>query len=133
MHENIVIWAEESYLIIFDGCLITYSKPEVLSFRKWNSFLYLDLDMVIRSILYKADLDPDPDPDLQKKRIPDIQKKWALYQNSLHELKTQMLTNLSVLISNMTIVFLNSSPKRPKSRIFSSKFRHSYFFAKLIN
>ena len=45
-HENIVTWAKRSYLIFFDQCLMTYSNG---SLRKWNS--YLDLDMVIRSIL----------------------------------------------------------------------------------
>ena len=33
-------------------------------------------------------MDPDPDLDLQKKRIPDLYKKRILYQNSLYELKT---------------------------------------------
>ena len=37
-------------------------------------------------------------------------------------------TNSRVLISNMTILFLNSSPKIPKSGISSSKFRHFCFF-----
>ena len=61
-------------------------------------------DIPVRiGILYKAD--PDQDPDLQKKWILEIQKKRTLYQNLLYELKDSFLTNLRVLISNMTIVF----------------------------
>ena len=36
-----------------------------------------------------------------------------------------------MLISNMTILFWNSSPKRPKSGIFGLKFKDSQFFIKL--
>ena len=43
-----------------------------------------------------------------------FRKKRTLYQNLLYELKTHFLTNSRGLISNMTIVFLNSSPKIPK-------------------
>ena len=35
-------------------------------------------------IIYKGDLDPDP--DLQKKGTPDLWKKGTLYQNSLYAL-----------------------------------------------
>ena len=35
-------------------------------------------------MLYKAELEPD----LQKKQARTFRKPWALYQNSLHELKT---------------------------------------------
>ena len=33
-------------------------------------------------------MEPEPDLDLQKKRIPDLYKKRILYPNSLYELKT---------------------------------------------
>ena len=39
-------------------------------------------------------------------------------------------TNSRVLISNMTILFSNSSPKIPKTGIFGTEFRHFCFFVK---
>ena len=44
--------------------------------------------------------------------------------------KDSFLTNLRVLISNMSIVFKNSSPKIPTSGIFGSKFKDFYFCPK---
>ena len=51
----------------------------------------------INGIIYKVDLDPDP--DLQKKRTRNLYKNETPYKNSLYKLKTH------VLISNMKIVF----------------------------
>ena len=44
--------------------------------------------------------------------------------------KDSLKANLRVLISNMTIVFYNSSSKVPKQGIFDPNFRHFHFFTK---
>ena len=46
-------------------------------------------------------------------------------------IKNLFVINSKVLISNMTIVSLNSSPKIPTQEIFNPIFRSFYFFTKL--
>ena len=68
------------------------------------------------SRLYKADLDLDP--VLQKKQTLDLFKKW----NLTILVKNSFLTNSSVLIANMKIVFSNSyQPKNIQIRLFRSQ------------
>ena len=81
-------------------------------------------------ILYKAE--PDPDPGLQQKWTLDLQEKRTLHQNLLYELKTHFLTNLRLLISNMTIVFLKSLPKNTQIRHFWSQIQVFLFFRKIL-
>ena len=81
-------------------------------------------------ILYKAE--PDPNPGLQQKWTLDLQEKRTLHQNLLYELKTHFLTNLRLLISNMTIVFLKSLPKNTQIRHFWSQIQVFLFFRKIL-
>ena len=58
---------------------------------------------------------PDPIPKFTVRVKDSIYDKWQIYD--------KLITNLRVLISNMAIVFWNSSPKIQKQGIFSIKFR----------
>ena len=83
----------------------------------------------IDGILYKADLDPDPDP--QKKWTPEFLEKADPILKLVVLVKHSYLTNLRVLISNMTIFLKILSQKYPNKAFLVPNLR-IFFFRKIL-
>ena len=124
---GVILSYERDYFHIeFQSAFLAEVESPLYLFGNYQNFI-----LVWEGTLCKVDLGPDP--DLQKNSNPgpleklDFSKKFTVW------VKNSYLTNLKVLISNMTMLFSNFSPKISKSDIFMPNLRIFYFCTKLCN
>ena len=101
--KTIVFLQTNTVIRIFSNCLVNYFFRYNLNTKQLSFHVKIFVKSTSSVGNIKADPDPHPDPDLQKKHNQDLYKKRILYQNSQYQLQSHFLTIFRVLISNMTI------------------------------